>query len=84
MQQFIQMILDYKILDSHQLKPFNMRRARLGRAALPVMTAVTRFRDIVTPSLSGRVTRVTLQQQRAGVAGPSRLTLNPGPDRGRD
>ncbi len=78
MQQFIQMILDYKILDSHQLKPFNIccgvPGCRQGRAALPVMTAVTRLRDFVTVSLSGRVTgsgrAVTAQSQPWAGRGP--------------
>ena len=39
MQQFIQMILHYKILDSHQLKPFNICCGWAQAAALPVMTS---------------------------------------------
>ena len=42
MQQFIQMILPplhYKILDSHQLKPFNICCGWAQAAALPVMTS---------------------------------------------
>lgn len=80
MQQFIQMILHYKILDSHQLKPFNIWVwcARPSQQQHSLSWPVTRLRDCVTVSLRARDTRDT-------AAGSGRaVTALSQPSRGRE